>query len=933
MPDVKGNPVESKRDLSCVHERNQSAADARAENTKCVLSPTFPLPAFSPRTPFACVYPTVAPSLNKLSNHVTTLVDALGRLEHRLSLIGGDGTPRSTDHTEGAEDAEGAEGADDSEDYDEEDPDSGEDGGTDVPAVVVKEEIGSRLAGRTEGKLKPHEILQTIAGLQSVLERLDERTKVLVEGTSKKKKKEKVIKVKVEGKEGGEWEGKGDGENAGMDSMDQNEDFNIQQLKGTLITNQSSSGRPAVKRQKHQRWPSNMDPLLATSLVPLSPSPSPSLSSSSSSSLFPFPSPSPPSPLWTIAYTGVGLTIDARIHNLHDLRTFLSDFKKLSVQEDKQETSDNSLPSLASAKPHFTSNDSSDIPDDSNLRLTKTERFGKEAIIRFGKDRHQNSADTSAITNAIPDLGIAPSEQIIQHAMRYLLDAYFAKRCCHQHRTPFLEHNSFFRDHYSPATFSAMADPDLDPAATASLLLIYSMCAFGCKKSFLCHPPSTGPQQPSPDEAFVERMEVHFYNLARELLGEAFDTPSLPAIQSLIHLHFFDCFRRKHDVADKLIGIAVRMAFDLSLFKPEEPDELADSPRSFYQPYDSPASGSTGSSGPAPMTREREERRLTAFKLLFLDFYSAFHVGRPAAINDREWDRVPSQRKQIEAHVSANEPYLDDPTRPAIVRLFVCMLELTRVQKRIMQLPETQERVLKLKQAREEAQAGSERAIADDNDDEDGDEEPDHLIARKGRSLIEALAEWYRRLPDYFIFDLANPDANPDDTFSLTLASNSPTSLNLDPAQSANRMMTLCRLALHQAYHLNRILLYRQFIPVSADEQTQSSDTFLNLCLDAARGIARLTELLVENGSCFIHLQAVFFAGFVYSRIGKLYPGDPEAVNVATKGLHRCIGALKRSVPFRFGLDLCRDYVGMIEKYLTEVETAVQEHSMAQEQA
>lgn len=874
----------------------------------------------------------MAPSLNKLSNHVTTLVDALGRLEHRLSLIGGDDTPRSTD--QGTEDAEGAEGADDSEDYDEEDPDSDEDE-MDVPAVAVKEELGSRPVGRTEGKLKPHEILQTIAGLQSVLERLDERTKILVEGVGTTKKKKKVIKVKVEGKEGEEWEEKRDGENAGIDSIDQNEDFDIQQLKGALITNQSSSGRPAAKRQKHQRRPSNMDPLLAISLVPPSPSPSSSSSLSLSSSPPPFPFPSPPSPLWTIAYTGVGLTIDARVQNLHDLRTFLSDFKKLSIKEDKQETNDNSSsPSLTSTKPHFILTDGSDIPDDTDLRLTKTERFGKDPIIHFDKDKHQDSVDTNAITNTILDLGNAPSEQITQYAIRYLLDAYFAKRCCHQHRTPFLEHNSFFHDHYGPATFSAMADPDFDPTATASLLLIYSMCAFGCKKSFLCHPPSTD-LQPSPDEAFVERMEVHFYSLARLLLAEAFDTPSLPAIQSLIHLHFFDCFRRKHDVADKLIGIAVRMAFDLSLFNPEEPDESADSPRSIYQPYDSPASGSTGSSGSAPMTREHEERRLTAFKLLFLDFYSAFHVGRPAAIDDREWDRVPSQREQIEAYVSANEPHFDDPTRPAIVRLFVCMLELTRVQKRIMQqLPETQERVLKLKQAREEAQVASEGAITDDcddKDDEDGDEEPDRLIARKVRSLNKALAEWYRRLPDYFIFDLANRDANPDDTFSLTLTGDSPISPSgLDPT---NRMMTLCRLALHQAYHLNRILLYRQFIPDSTDEQTQSSDTFLNLCLDAARGIARLTELLVEHGSCFIHLQSVFFAGFVYSRIGKLYPGDAEAVDVATKGLYRCVGALKRSVPFRFGLDLCRDYVNKIEGYLEEVETAVREYAMAQEQA
>jgi len=64
----------------------------------------------------------------------------------------------------------------------------------------------------------------------------------------------------------------------------------------------------------------------------------------------------------------------------------------------------------------------------------------------------------------------------------------------------------------------------------------------------------------------------------------------------------------------------------------------------------------------------------------------------------------------------------------------------------------------KLKAAKNRKANHGEETTTDGNGD--NDDNPNYLIARTVRSLEETLKEWHSRLPDYFILDLANRNAN-----------------------------------------------------------------------------------------------------------------------------------------------------------------------------
>ncbi|RUP47267.1 hypothetical protein BC936DRAFT_145928 [Jimgerdemannia flammicorona] len=923
--------------MASAQEQSRNVADAHAANT-IPRQPLFPLrfPVFTPALPsyIQCIYPTVAPSLGKLSNQVTTLFDALGRLEHRLAVIGGDElTPRP------ALDPCVPIGNDDGDSDVGDDADGSGDDSPEDSSVTIKVG-GGKKRGKVNETLKPHEILQTIAGLHSVLERLDERTKVLVERqvASAAGERAKALagdKMQLEREEDKDEDGNG-----------LNESQHHLATKGALIADGSAPARSRAKRQKHQDQPAEVNPMLAMAFVA--------------------PSPPPPPALWTIASSPAGITIQASVQNLNDLSAFLQDFKKLGVNDEAEadENGSSSSPSPIPTKNHLltdsahNANQTTLLPTDNTtvLHITPTKGFGKEAIIEFNKDG----------PNLTPGHSRTPNELATQSVIKDVVHAYFEYRCCHQQRTVFLERDSFYREHYGSATLP----PVTDPSSTPSLLLIYSMCVFSCKKFYRLHPPATNQNRPwFANQQLVVAMEDWFYEQSRTLLAECFDTPSLAVIQALIHLHYFECFRKNHKVAYMLIGMAIRIAFDLRLFRTEEADEApapalafspvfaaataaatttatmaatttatvaamamttatatataCDSPRSPYS-EDSLDSSSTLSSL-SSMTRAKEERRLTTFKLLFLDLFSAFHAGEPSVIDDREWDRIPLHRKRIELSIT-HEPCEADPARLACVQLFLNNMTLMRVQKRIMAKlysPEAQDRAARVMAAKTGTISTPNGPGSPFPDDED-----EHLVTRTVNMLHGELTEWYRQLPDYFVFDPQNPDANP--TFPPAALPMHPPPYIPPAAPSAARMRTLCRLVLHQFYQLNRIFLYQLFIPTSADDQSVSSVDFLEMCLDAARSITQLTEMLVEEGSCFINLQSVFFAGMIYVKYAKLYIGDPAIVAEAEKGLLRCAQALRGSLSFRFELDLCQDYVVHIEEFISELKKAVA--TQAQEQ-
>ncbi|OZJ04277.1 hypothetical protein BZG36_02565 [Bifiguratus adelaidae] len=894
---------EGKRDLSCLRCRSKKARCSRTK-PKC---------SRCARSKQECIYPTVAPSITRLSSHVVNLTSVLERLEQRLSSLDGqssaDGSgsseyllKRLSKYRRVSDDTKGSDNEED-----------------DAALLEQDEKFYNGIAN----PLKPHEIYQTISGLHEIVSKLDERTRLVTEKKLQDYYKEVDLAV---------------------------DPVKVEELQ--MFPN--ANGAPADTRK-----PSTSS-VASTSEQTLVHGVRKYLDWSSV-----------PPALWTLAYTGVGLSVNASIQSLNDLCSFLQDFKKLSIRDDVADATlqqgediisttflaalgepqldvpstslsqdlqkDDGTPSSSSSDEVLSKDDNvkeaKDVKDEVVLNIQGSNRFGTEAMITLGFAQH--------LLMPLQSADVRTLHRNSTQMMDYILNAFFSFRCCTQHRTPFLERETFFREN---GQFS-QADPH--ESDYPSLLLIYSMCAFACKKAYLLHGGTTGasnlmsnssypaddptnisgdvsnsklPHNYRPlsswDEQLMNMMEENLYTYSRLLLQDCFDKPCIAVIQALIHLHYFECFRRNYQSAYMLIGIAIRMGGEIGLFDEEGNIGRRRKGSAISEAHSSPASGDGSEPTRCIIDLAEEQRVLTMYKLMFLDFYVAFHAGRPQAAPEELWEGLDEGIASLVLPLDSATARLDstasftgnvspdaDPCRPVVVNVFLWTMKLTNIQKNIMTL------------------CYSTRPVINDKTVPPAASSEEKMVSLATiHNLHDRLTSWYDSLPGYFTID--------EDIDIHATTSTRPSSHDHNPTvpPTPDQVLQQAGLILHATFHMNRILLYRQFIPQTSDDQAPSSAAFLDRCLSSAERITAITTLLVEeHTACHIHLQAIWFSCLVYHRVAVLYSGDVELVTKVKAGLQKNLDLLRASTSFHFGLDLCKDYERLVEDLWREVNGLIME--------
>ncbi|OZJ04348.1 hypothetical protein BZG36_02367 [Bifiguratus adelaidae] len=609
--------------------------------------------------------------------------------------------------------------------------------------------------------------------------------------------------------------------------------------------------------------------------------------------------------LWTLASTERGLSLRTPARTMEELLRFLQDFAKSSGQEDNEDDNEaiNATLNRAFTAPAIAKdNEDSDKNAESStsFRLTVNrqpgEAFGRDSLLLLEYlPFHPSTSST-----------IQLSASHIQTLMLSIINNYFEYRCCSQHRTPILERRSFYLKHchetHDLMEFERATQQKGDSAVQAmlsnrppaSLLLKYSMCTFIFRQSYLFHGFSNGLHNLL-DANAVEAMEQHLLAQSRLLLQECFDEPSLAVIQSLIHLHYYESFRGRTNIAYLYLGIAIRMAGDLGWFVSEDGEEIA----TFGMQSLSHALGSdivkttvsdkrTGSPGPSA---DQQEVQLTKYKVLFLDFYAAFHWAMWPALGTNHWSAVNDLSMQS-LHDSLIQPEkCPDPVRAVVVNGFLYIMKLTNMLQRIMEI----------------LYAERSRNL-------------EHVVASgQFAEMMEELVKWKASLPEYFRlrpqeeYGGENTDINHEERIGFSEATMTEFQLPANYPQT----LILTRLLLHKYFHMNRIVLLRPFLPVDADTQTPASSELLDICRDSAHQIRHLAMHLVRHHTCHLNFRAIFFACQVFHRQCLLFKGDEAMRKEASDFLAAVIYILSN---VQEGVEYRDVYLGMLRRIIATIE-------------